>query len=105
MILLSNHAACKIKRTHPVEKKINDMQFLGLTLEYPQFVYPFGKYEIIAEITVREKQRAVGVQPMLYLCFPLTEVNKENNDLIGRGSRKKRVWKIPARRDESRNNR
>ena len=43
----------------------------------------FGKYEIIAEITIREKQKAIGVQPMLYLCFPITELQTSAN-LIGR---------------------
>ena len=81
--LLSNHPDCEITRTHPVEKQINDTTFLGMTLKYPQLVYQFGIYEIIAEITIREKQRAVGVQPMLYLCFPITEVQTSDN-LIGR---------------------
>ena len=86
--LLSNHRDCQIKRTHPVEKKINDVQFLGLTLEYPQLIHKFDAYEIIAEITIREKQRAVGVQPMLYFCFPITEI-KTSQPLIGRTARLK----------------
>lgn len=81
--LISNHKECKIKRTHPVSKEINNIQFLGLTLEYPQLIYKFDKYEIIAEITIREKQRAVGVQPMLYFCFPITEI-KTSPCLVGR---------------------
>ena len=43
----------------------------------------FGDYEIIAEITIREKQRAVGTQSMLYFCFPITELKSED-PLIGR---------------------
>ena len=81
--LISNHPDCQITRTHPVEKQINDTTFFGMTLKYPQLVYKFGKYEIIAEITIREKQRAVGIQPMLYLCFPITEL-LANENLIGR---------------------
>ncbi len=57
-----------------------------MTLKYPQLVYKFGKYEIIAEITIREKQRAIGIQPMLYLCFPITELRASEN-LIGRIAR------------------
>ncbi|MCG9128450.1 R.Pab1 family restriction endonuclease [Candidatus Poribacteria bacterium] len=86
--LLSNHPDCEITRTHPVEKKINDISFLGMTLKYPQLVYEFGIYEIIAEITIREKQRAVGVQPMLYLCFPITEL-QVSETLIGRIAKQK----------------
>ena len=85
--LLSNHPDCQIARTHPIEKQINNTTFFGMTLKYPQLVYKFGKYEIIAEITIREKQRAIGVQPMLYLCFPVTELQVSDN-LIGRIAQK-----------------
>jgi hypothetical protein len=37
-------------------------------------VHEFAQYDIVAEIITREKQRAAGVQPMLYLCFPITEL-------------------------------
>ena len=85
--LISNHPDCQITRTHPIEKQINNTTFLGMTLKYPQLVYKFGKYEIIAEITIKEKQRAIGVQPMLYLCFPVTELQVSEN-LIGRIAQK-----------------
>jgi len=88
--LLSNHPDCQITRTHPIEKKINNTTFLGMTLKYPQLVYRFGKYEIIAEITIKEKQRALGVQPMLYLCFPVTELQVSEN-LIGRIAEKEEI--------------
>ena len=91
--LLSNHPDCRITRTHPVEKEINHTQFLGMTLNYPQLIYKFGKYEIIAEITIREKQRAIGVQPMLYLCFPITEL-QANENLIGRTAQPKEIAKF-----------
>ena len=91
--LLSNHPSCQIKRTHPVEKQINGTTFFEMTLNYPQLIYKFGKYEIIAEITIREKQRAVGVQPMLYLCFPITEL-QESEDLIGRTAQPKEIAKF-----------
>ena len=81
--LLSNHPDCQITRTHPIEKQINHTTFFGMTLNYPQLVYKFGIYEILAEITIREKQRAVGIQPMFYLCFPITELQVREN-LIGR---------------------
>ena len=88
--LLSNHPDCQITRTHPVEKQINDTTFFGMTLNYPQLVYKFGKYEIIAEITIREKQNAIGIQPMLYLCFPITEL-QVSKSLIGRIAEKKEI--------------
>ncbi len=82
--LIDRHPACKIKRSHPVEQDINGVRFSRMLLEYPQLVYQFGRYEIIAEITVREKQRAIGVQPMLYFCFPLSELLPRGAPLIGR---------------------
>jgi hypothetical protein len=80
--LLSNHKHCQIKRTHPNEKTINNIKFDAMIVEYPQLVYKFDSFEIIAEITIREKQRAVGTQPMLYFCFPVKQLL--TNDLIGR---------------------
>ncbi|RLA74721.1 MAG: restriction endonuclease [Epsilonproteobacteria bacterium] len=81
--LLNEHKHCQIKRTHPNKKEINGIKFNALTIEYPQLVYQFGKFEIIAEVTIREKQRAVGTQPMLYFCFPITEL-KSSISLLGR---------------------
>ena len=86
--LLDRHKHCQIKRTHPISKTINMVDFHALTVEYPQLIYQFGKYEIIAEITIREKQRAIGTQPMLYFCFPITELQSDEY-LIGRCANKK----------------
>ncbi len=81
--LLDKHQHCQIKRTHPSTEKINELEFNVLKVEYPQLIHRFGDYEIIAEITIKEKQRAVGTQPMLYFCFPITELKSEV-PLIGR---------------------
>jgi hypothetical protein len=86
--LLDNHQHCQIKRTNPSEKNINNLDFLALRVEYPQLIYKFKQYEIIAEITIREKQRAVGTQPMLYFCYPITELQSKV-PLIGRCANKK----------------
>ncbi len=72
--LIDKHSHCAIKRTHPTNEIINEVDFEILKVEYPQLIHKFKKYEIITEITIREKQRAVGVQPMLYFCFPITEL-------------------------------
>lgn len=86
--LIENQPHCLIKRTHPTNEIINDLNFEILKVEYPQLIHKFKKYEIITEITIREKQRAVGVQPMLYFCFPITELESESL-LIGRCSEPK----------------
>ena len=84
--LVEKHSHCQIKRTHPQIEKINNLDFEFLKIEYPQLIYKFKNYEIIAEITIREKQRAVGIQPMLYFCFPITELIS-NEPLIGRSAK------------------
>lgn len=81
--LLSRHSHCTIKRTHPNNEKINELDFEILKIEYPQLIHKFKNYEIITEITIREKQRAVGIQPMLFFCFPITKLNSKK-PLIGR---------------------
>lgn len=73
----------QITRTNPIETKINDMDFYKMKVSYPLIVHKFGKYDIYAEIINREKQRAVGVQPMLYVCLPLTSL-KFTKPFIGR---------------------
>jgi hypothetical protein len=72
--LFDAHPDLAIKRSHLIEKEFNGMPFLATRVEYPLIIHKFGNYEIVAEIITREKQRAVGVQPMLYLCFPITEL-------------------------------
>lgn len=64
----------QITRTNPIEVKIEDVDFYQMKVSYPLIVHKFGKYDIYAEIMNREKQRAVGVQPMLYVCLPITSL-------------------------------
>ena len=86
--LIENHSACQIKRTHPKEIKLNDVAFYESKIEYPLLVHRFEAYEIIAEIVVREKQKAVGTQAMLYFCFPITELTSSKT-LLGRAAEPK----------------
>jgi hypothetical protein len=51
-------------------------------------VHRFGKYEILTEIKITEKQYAIGVQPMLYFCFPITEL-RSNEQIVGRTAKTK----------------
>ena len=85
---IDKHPHCQIKRTYPQIEKINNLNFEVLKIEYPQLIYKFEKYEIIAEITIREKQKGVGIQPMLYFCFPITELISKT-PLIGRNAKTK----------------
>lgn len=85
---LDIHDDLLIKRSHLITKNINDLDFMYSKVEYPLLIYKFDKFEIIAEIETKEKQYAVGTQPMLYFCFPITELENSEN-LIGRTSEKK----------------
>ncbi|WP_281746645.1 R.Pab1 family restriction endonuclease [Helicobacter suis] len=59
-------------RTQP--KEVLEMVFYHLEVKYPLLVYSFDSLDISVEIAVREKQRAVDIQPMLYVCFPLEKL-------------------------------
>lgn len=77
------HPELAIKRTNFIQKQINEFNFLWTQVEYPLLVYKFGNFEIVTEIIIKEKQYAIGTQPMLYLCFPITELENSQN-LLGR---------------------
>jgi len=98
--LIEKHSHCQIKRTHPQNENINNLDFEILKIEYPQLIYKFKDYEIISEITIREKQRAVGVQPMLYFCFPITELISYV-PLIGRIAEKKEFAYFKINKDNA----
>ena len=72
-----------IERSHPVDKQVLGINFYYTQVKYPMLVHKFGNYEVLTEIKIAEKQYAVGVQPMLYFCFPITEL-KASTPLIGR---------------------
>lgn len=82
------HPDLSIKRSHFIDKKINGFNFYFTRVEYPLLVYKFNQYEIITEIMIKEKQHAVGTQPMLYLCFPITEL-KNSENILGRVAKPK----------------
>ncbi|MBR5575439.1 MAG: R.Pab1 family restriction endonuclease [Alphaproteobacteria bacterium] len=84
-----------ISRTDPKETIINGVNFYKMTVSYPLLVHKFGEYEIFAEIVVKEKQRAVGTQAMLYVCLPVN-VLKFDVEPMGRTLESKEVarWVI-----------
>lgn len=73
----------RILRSHPVSKKILGVEFYKSQVKYPLLVHKFDSFDVLVEIIIKEKQRAIGVQPMLYVCFPITELRqKENMSLL-----------------------
>ncbi len=76
-------ATAEIARTHPKTVQKNGLEFYEMHVSYPLFVHRFGSYEIYTEIVIREKQKAVGTQAMLYVCLPVTTLKFSENP-IGR---------------------
>jgi len=72
-----------IERSHPTPQKLFDIDFEFTQVKYPLLIHKFRSFEIITEIKISEKQYAVGVQPMLYFCFPITELTADV-PLLGR---------------------
>jgi len=66
-----------IERSQPVEQDVLGIKFAYTRVMYPMLIHRFGEYEILTEIKITEKQYAIGVQPMLYFCFPITELQSD----------------------------
>lgn len=88
--LIDNNSELQIDRSHPTLKNINGVNFEYTQVKYPLLIHKFNGYEIVTEIKITEKQHAVGTQPMLFLCFPITEL-KEKTSLIGRTAKTKEI--------------
>ncbi|KGI55266.1 R.Pab1 family restriction endonuclease [Campylobacter sp. MIT 97-5078] len=80
----------QIFRSYPKQKQILDMEFYVSEVKYPLLVHKFGNFDVLVEIIIKEKQRAIGAQPMLYVCFPITELESKNDiTFLGRVARTK----------------
>ena len=88
--LIDQNLELSIDRTDPIPKTFNGIEYQFSQVKYPVLVHKFGKYEILTEIIIKEKQRAIGIQPMLYFCFPITELKSETQ-LIGRLAETKEI--------------
>ncbi len=88
--LIDNNSELQIDRSHPIAKSINGFDFEYTQVKYPLLMHKFNGYEIVTEIKITEKQYAVGTQPMLYLCFPITELKTQTN-LVGRTAKIKEI--------------
>ena len=76
----------QILRSHPIQRNILGIDFYCSEVRYPLLVHKFDNFDILVEIIIREKQRAIGSQPMLYVCFPITQLVpfKNKSALLGR---------------------
>ena len=81
--LIEHNENYSIIRSHPVVREVGNIEFSFSQVKYPLLIHKFENYEIIVEIIIKEKQYAIGIQPMLYFCFPI--MNLESiSPLIGR---------------------
>lgn len=85
---LDSNKDLSIERSHPIDKNILGISFYFTQVKYPLLIHKFGQYEILTEIIIKEKQYAIGVQPMLYFCFPITEL-KSDEKILGRCAKTK----------------
>lgn len=73
-----------ILRENLVENVVNGISFKTTQVKYPMYIYNFEtENEMLLEIKITEKQRAIGVQPMLYFCFPISKLKCEE-EIFGR---------------------
>lgn len=68
----------EIQRTNFVKENLVGIDFLKSKVSYPLLVYQFKQRDILCEIIIKEKQRAVGIMPMLYFCLPMSVIYNKN---------------------------
>ncbi|CAJ0749082.1 13657_t:CDS:2 [Entrophospora sp. SA101] len=66
----------EVYRTHPKEYKFNGYTFWKSTIGHPLLIYEVSGLILKIEIIIKEKQKAIGIQPMLYLCIPIKLVEE-----------------------------
>ena len=83
----------EIQRTNFIKENLAGIEFLKSKVSYPLLVHQFQNKDILCEIIVREKQRAVGVMPMLYFCVPMSALYDKNGtqNFIGREVKSKEL--------------
>lgn len=110
---LENIKHCIKNNTELVDEKLNitrsnfeiyklaNLDFLESFVSYPLLVYKFSNKNFINEIIIKEKQRAIGIQPMLFFCFPVS-ILKTKIPLLGRTAqiREKAILEITDRNIE-----
>lgn len=91
----------RILRTSETMVNLSEMSFEQGEIRYPLLVHKIPKTEFWVEIVVRERQRALGVQPMLYVCFPVASLTPDFLPLVGRCAFKKEVAQLSLAPEES----
>lgn len=79
----------KISRDNFTNTKIANVDFSQFSLNYPLLIHQFC-IDNISEIIVKEKQRVIGIQTMLYFCFLISELIVDK-PLINRSAKTKEI--------------
>lgn len=66
----------EVCRTQPKEYKFGKWNFLLSTIKHPLLIYEVSGLILKIEIIIKEKQKVLGSQPMLYLCIPVKLVEE-----------------------------
>lgn len=82
--LIENNENLSVQRCYPVEYKLEGITFQKSMVTYPLLLYKLSSFDVLVEIMIKEKQKAIGLQPMLYVCFPATKLQTDKYELIGR---------------------
>ena len=94
-------ARIESKTVAHAETKISQFGFLRAEYRFPCYIKRGDDYEI--EITFFRRQRAVGLQAMIYVNLPLRRCRAENGEpLIGRCATKKEIALFRVCRENAR---
>ena len=52
-----------------MQQDILEIDFYYSEVKYPLLVHKFGNFDILIEIIIKEKQRAIRVQPIFIFAF------------------------------------
>ena len=63
--LIEQNAELSVQRCHPVEYELEGINFQKSIVQYPLLLYKLSSFDVLVEIIIKEKQYAVGLQPIL----------------------------------------
>lgn len=85
--IIENNIDLPVQRANLVKYELCGINFQKSIVKYLLLFYKLSQFDILTEIVIKEKQRAIGLQPMLFITFPIYKLYS-NNDLIGRCAEK-----------------
>lgn len=87
--LIEQNKDLSVERCYPAAYKLEGLDFQKSIVQYPLLLHEISSLHILVEIVIKERQNAVDLQPMLYVCFPVTQLQTDKEPLIGRCAEEK----------------